>query len=380
MLRQIIKRRGVAILDGGMGTALEQRGIEEPWSAGYRLDEPTVRKAVLDSYGSFLQAGADLLTVNTYNLSTPALANDFFSSGGDSSVLSQRRDALLKAAGDGGAKAAVANMFRANVEVARTAVAAHMAETTADGGGPLRVEPLLVASMGCYGTCIRGRAETANREGEAGADDAALLREPAYGRVSKDALVAFHTERVALALANGVRLLAFETVPDLVEAEAIAEVMQATTGGAEAEVEAWVTFTCGTSDRVDNGALFDDCVAALNGVHSIVGVGINCTAPHLVVPLLDIAAAAQLPEHPKILVCYPNSGETYLARALQEGETEHWKFCNHDHHAESAEGAVFADDAAAWYAAGARVIGGCCRVTAADIAQLSAKYPPLLSE
>ena len=176
MLRQIIKRRGVAILDGGMGTALEQRGIEEPWSAGYRLDEPTVRKAVLDSYGSFLQAGADLLTVNTYNLSTPALANDFFSSGGDSSVLSQRRDALLKAAGDGGAKAAVANMFRANVEVARTAVAAHMAETTADGGGPLRVEPLLVASMGCYGTCIRGRAETANREGEAGADDAALLR------------------------------------------------------------------------------------------------------------------------------------------------------------------------------------------------------------
>lgn len=45
------------ILDGGMGTALEIRKVEDAWSSGYRIDEPIVRAAVKDSYSDFLASG-----------------------------------------------------------------------------------------------------------------------------------------------------------------------------------------------------------------------------------------------------------------------------------------------------------------------------------
>lgn len=101
---------------------------------------------------------------------------------------------------------------------------------------------------------------------------------PAYG-VGKQALIEFHAKRVKAAAAAGLSLVAFETVPDLIEAQAIAEVMNAHAAAAAASatatsaaaasppaapppgiVEGWVTFTCGSADRVDNGQLFSDCV------------------------------------------------------------------------------------------------------------------------
>ena len=90
----------------------------------------------------------------------------------------------------------------------------------------------------------------------------ALQRLPAYGK-DKETLVSFHAERVRYAVAAGLRVLAFETVPDLIEAQAIAEVMDVHAAAEGADVEAWVGFTCGTSERVDNGDLLSDCVAAL---------------------------------------------------------------------------------------------------------------------
>lgn len=90
----------------------------------------------------------------------------------------------------------------------------------------------------------------------------ALQRLPAYGK-DKETLVSFHAERVRYAVAAGLRVLAFETVPDLIEAQAIAEVMDAHAAAGGADVEAWVGFTCGTSERVDNGDLLSNCVAAL---------------------------------------------------------------------------------------------------------------------
>ena len=132
-------------------------------------------------------------------------------------------------------------------------------------------------------------------------------------------------------------------------------------------------FTCGSDDKVDNGALFSDCLAALEGCASITGAGINCTAPEHVVPLLKIASAQKTG---KLLVCYPNSGETYLMRPLRDGESVHWK-------RESGGGVdgaenvhnCYADMADSWHAAGASVIGGCCRVTPEDIAGLNARFP-----
>jgi homocysteine S-methyltransferase len=59
----------------------------------------------------------------------------------------------------------------------------------------------------------------------------------------------------------------------------------------------------------------------------------------------------------KSLLCYPNSGERWDAGARC------W--------VEGTGVTDFAEPARRWYAAGARLIGGCCRTTPADIATIA---------
>ncbi|MEG8120017.1 homocysteine S-methyltransferase family protein, partial [Xanthomonas hortorum] len=59
------------------------------------------------------------------------------------------------------------------------------------------------------------------------------------------------------------------------------------------------------------------------------------------------------------LVVYPNSGEPY------DAGDKRW-------HAGSTTACSLADQHAQWLAAGARLIGGCCRTTPRDIAALAA--------
>ena len=65
-----------------------------------------------------------------------------------------------------------------------------------------------------------------------------------------------------------------------------------------------------------------------------------------------------------LLVVYPNSGEVYLSRELEGGETGHWRAGQED------QLAGFLDHVDAWVGAGAGLVGGCCRVTPHHIAQL----------
>ena len=144
-------------------------------------------------------------------------------------------------------------------------------------------------------------------------------------------------------------------------------------------MEAWITFTCPDQYSVDNGDDFSACVEAVSQSELISGVGINCIAPHLVAPLLRTAKGvinkvdkSQIETdnyRHKILVCYPNSGERYLARTLRSGEAEHWQ------QADRPEKECFADMALKWHAEGCSVIGGCCRITSEDIHSLSEKFP-----
>ena len=241
------RRGGVAVLDGGMGTGLGALGLTESecWSAGTRLGEQRIRDAVMEVYLLFLRAGADILTANTYNVSA---ARD-------------ERD---------GREPAERQHLEANMLLAQQAIAAFARER------PDAPPPLLAASMGSYATSL-SRAETANRA----ADDLAGERISGYG-LGQRQLEEFHLSRAATVLAAGAQLLAFETIPDLVEARAIAAVLeqlQAQQGAVP--IEAWVTFTCrdgGAGDGIcDHGDLFEDCVRAVAGCSAIVACGFNCT-------------------------------------------------------------------------------------------------------
>jgi S-methylmethionine-dependent homocysteine/selenocysteine methylase len=69
----------VTVLDGGMGSELRFRGVavashtESFWSAGALLDNPG---AVVDIHASYIEAGADVLTINNYAVTPPLLARE----------------------------------------------------------------------------------------------------------------------------------------------------------------------------------------------------------------------------------------------------------------------------------------------------------------
>jgi homocysteine S-methyltransferase len=138
--------------------------------------------------------------------------------------------------------------------------------------------------------------------------------------------------------ASGADMLACETIPSLLEATALARLLEEFPG-----TTAWISFSAKDGSHVNNGETFAECVQALEGFSQVIAVGINCTAPQFITDLVrSVRGLTQKP-----IVVYPNSGETYNAISKR------W---NGESSCES-----FASDARAWFETGANIIGGCCR-------------------
>ena len=157
-----------------------------------------------------------------------------------------------------------------------------------------------------------------------------------------NALVRFHQERLAVAAETGADLVAVETVPSLEEARAIVAALEEVPG-----VSGWVSFTCRDERHVAHGELLRECARVLDGAERVLAVGINCTRPEFVGPLIGETRA----ETGKPVVVYPNSGETW------DAATRSWR----GRRDLAAEEARFGELAREWYAAGAQAVGGCCR-------------------
>ena len=213
-------------------------------------------------------------------------------------------------------------VLRRSLELARRAC--ERAFAPRDRGRP---RPLAVASLGAYGAFL---ADGSEYRGDYAADDATLTR--------------FHRERLDV-LAPLADLVACETIPCLREAECLAEVLAAS------PTPAWVSFQCKDDAHVAHGEPIERCVAAVACVPTVVAVGVNCCAPWHVEPLVRRIRAAC----PQPVVAYPNAGERYA-----DG-----RWCGH-----AISPAELAALAARWHAAGARILGGCCRTGPAHIAAL----------
>ena len=91
---------------------------------------------------------------------------------------------------------------------------------------------------------------------------------------------------------------------------------------------------------------------------AVLAVGVNCTRPEHVPELVErIAAVTTLP-----VVVYPNSGEAWDAAARAWTGT--------------TGAGVDGEAARAWVARGARLVGGCCRVTPRQIASIAGALAP----
>lgn len=186
----------------------------------------------------------------------------------------------------------------------------------------------VAASVGPYGAVL---ADGSEYRGDYGCGVAELRR--------------FHRPRLAILAAAGADVLAVETLPCLAEVEAVLSEL------GELDMSAWLSITCrGTRTRAGESAA--QAFAMARDCEQVVAVGVNCLDPVDVLQLLRLAV-----QHSgKPAVGYPNSGEGWDPAA----------------HCWTGRSRFRAADGPDWAAAGARLVGGCCRVGPAEISALAA--------
>ena len=283
------------LLDGGLATQLEAAGHDLSgalWSARLLRDDPA---AIVDAHLAYFRAGARIAVTASYQASFEGFA----------------------AAGIG--REETAGLIRTSVDLAAQARDRYVRETGVDG---LRI----AGSVGPYGAMLAGGQEYTGD----------------YGGVGRAELAAFHRARIAELIAAGADLLAVETIPQATEAEALVELL------ADVATPAWISFCCRDGCRLADGTPIQDAVAIVAGAPRLLAVGVNCTAPEHVEPLL--AAARAVTDLP--FVVYPNDGRTW------DGRRRRWT---------GRQSGITADRVRRWRDLGAGMIGGCCGVDAAGL-------------
>lgn len=308
------------VLDGGLGTHLEALGADVTgalWSAQILRDQPElVRRA----HDDFLAAGAQVLTTCSYQVT---------------------RDGLEAAGLD---PDEAPGLLRASVARAREAAdAVSGADGAVDGAVPIEGSvsgsggtaggPWVLASVGPYGA---GPGAGTEYDGE-------------YG-IGPEELGAWHRERLADLDAQvgpgGADAVIVETIPSLPEVRALAI--------ESAHLRSPVLLSLTVADgRLRDGSDLRDVARILDRAAGVAAIGINCcTALDAVRALETIGQATAKP-----LFAYPNSGEAWNAEARS------W------HGRETEMGIV--DVLPRLRAAGARMIGGCCRVGPSEISRIA---------
>lgn len=289
--------RGPVVSDGAMATELEKRGVATNsalWSATAMLDHPDAIQAVHQSY---LDAGAKIMTTNTYQANVPAFEQA------------------------GIAAAQARQLIQQAVTIAHTARdVSHVTDA------------VIAGSIGPYGAYLADGSEYTG----------------AY-QLTPSAYQDFHRERLALIMAAGVDVLALETMPRLDEVQALVQLITTTWP----QQPYWVSFSIKDPQTLCDGTSLAVAAKWVAAQPNVVAVGVNCTTLENIAPALaTLKAAVAVP-----LIVYPNSGDQY------DPVTKTWQETHLSHQ--------FASFVPQWLAAGARIIGGCCRTTPKDIATVA---------
>lgn len=282
------------VVDGGLSTQLQSLGQSidgDLWTGRVLLDDPA---AVTRAHAAYVRAGADVVITSSYQVSRQGFQQ--------------------------------AGMTRDHADEALASSIA--AARVATDGTAVRV----AASVGPYGAILHDGSEY---RGNYGLDRAELA--------------AFHRERVAVLVASHPDLLAVETIPDALEAEAIVDVL-----GEFENVPAWVSFCAADGKRLWAGQRIEDAVLIATRAPNVIAVGVNCTDPRNVNELIGrICDVTDLP-----VVVYPNAGGSWDAIS---GEWE-----------DRYQSAFAPAGIGSWFASGARAVGGCCGTDDRTVSQIAA--------
>jgi len=288
----------VLLLDGAMGTELRERGVEVPshitsiWSAQALMAAPD---AVVEVHRAYIDAGADVITVNNYAVTPPLLARE------------QLEDQLEE-------------LTHRAVELALRARDA--------SGRDVRIAGSLPPLETSYEAALVG-------------EDEAILED---------------YRRIAALLAPEVDILLCETLSSAREAVA------ALRAAREHDREVWLSWTLmgDLPDRLPSGESVPEAFAAAESIGADAYL-VNCCGANFVTSALPLLAG--LTDRP--IGGYANAaevipGDPHAAQRPSYAELQRKPL--------DADG--YADAAADWLRAGARIIGGCCSTRPAHVARL----------
>ena len=241
---------GPVVLDGGLSTALEERGADlggALWTARLLGEEPS---RIADVHRAYYLAGARVATTASYQASVEGLVAAGYSSSG------------------------AARLITRSVTLAQ-----EVRDSLADTHPGL----LVAASVGPYGAFLADGSEYRGRYGV----PASRLRD-------------FHAPRLELLAAAGPDLLAVETIPDADEAEVLVALLD------EVGLPAWFSYSVRGS-TTSAGQPLSSAYEVLAGCRSLVAAGVNCSEQGDVLGAVQAAVAATgLPA-----VAYPNRGGSW---------------------------------------------------------------------
>lgn len=318
--RVLLERRGTLVIDGALATELEARGHDlnhALWSANLLQNNPnSIQQVHLDYY----LAGADVAITASYQASTQGLSEHL-------GLAEEEAKELIKRS------VRIAQRARCQVYQQLTGVSERKEDET-----PRQL--LIAGSVGPYGAYL---ADGSEYRGD-------YLRTP-------DEFKSFHRPRIQALVDACVDLLAIETIPSMPEIEAICSLLRDEFSNATA----WVSCTLRDAEHLSDGTPLAKVLTLVSQQEHLVAFGINCVPVQLVSPWLQHMGSISktLSKTPNLL-CYPNSGEIY------DADSKTWN-------GPKPVGHTLGNQARKWNAAGAKLIGGCCRTCPADIEGIALK-------
>lgn len=268
-LQNLLQARSshILVLDGGVSTLLEDRAAfryRELWSSSLLLDEAG-RQVIRQGHGQWIDAGVDILSTVTYQC---------------------HYQESLWPPGDVIDRARMDQMWFDAVALARQAIR-----------NDSRVH--VAASSGCYGAALANGAEYTGD----------------YGLATELEVADFHRCKLERMRTLDVDAVAIETVPSLLECQALAQVLAESNTLSESTA-CWISFACRNVSQLNDGTDLRRALEVLRPIPTsrLTAIGLNCCDSVHLESLMTLVVEDMLENGPvRAVVVYPNSGEEWDA-------------------------------------------------------------------
>ena len=306
LIEKDLKDRKAVVVDGAMATELEKLGVNTDNELWSATALIENPEAITAVHKSYFEAGADIAITNTYQ----ANVSEFMKLG-----LSESDSK---------------NLIKQAVKVALDARNDYYRELSKEEREKRALHPLIAGSVGPYGAYL---ADGSEYRGD-------------YD-LSKNGYQDFHRPRMQLLAEAGVDLFAMETMPNFSETKALADLLK----NVFPDKYAWLSFSIKDPQTLCDGTALQNAVEYFNDDQQIAAIGVNCTSlENIEQAVKNIRSVTNKP-----IVVYPNNGDIY------DPKSKTWT--------DNPQADTYSQLVPKWLAAGANLIGGCCRTTPDDIRQ-----------